>query len=225
MMEQLLRASSPFSETWLAWVMLLILCGIILSFFLQPNIIRNCFYNLFSDRMRDNQLERISFTYLSGGLLTFSHAMIFSMWVYFSFAITSSRYSFLGYLLVCGLFFGMYIVQELAFQLDCYVFFNDEILHTYHHYRLTRNTCMCLIGYPLLLLLMFTPWFSPLAVHIVALIFFSLLFLFTLIKLFRLFSMQGFGFLYILLYLCTLEMLPFLGWVYASFRLLGIMSL
>ncbi len=224
-METLLRTSSPYSESWSAWIMLLILCVIVLSFFLQPNIIKNSFHNLWENSLRGNQLNRISFTLIGGLLLALSHVLIFSMLIYLCYASVHEQFFISGYLLTCGLFLCMWGVKEVLFRIVSFVFFSEEVLQTYHYYQLTRNTCMCFVGYPMLLLMMFTPWFSPLAIHIIVIVFFSMLFVLTVLKLFRLFSFRILDILYILLYLCTLEMLPFVGWVYTTYRMLGIILL
>lgn len=205
--------------------MLLILSLMVLSFFLQPNIIKNSFHNLWEDSLRGNQLNRISFTLIGGVLLSLSHIMIFSMLIYLCYASVHGQFFISGYLLTCALYVGMWVVKEMLFRVVSYVFFRDEVLATYHYYELTRDTCMCMVGYPLLLVMMYTPWFSPLAIEIAVVVFFGALYVLTILKLFRLFSIRILDILYILLYLCTLEMLPFAVWVYTTYRMLGIILL
>lgn len=220
-METVLRISSPYSEGWVAWLMLLILGCMVLSVWLQPNIMKNSIHNLGENKLRGNQLNSTSFTFIGSGLLLLSHIMVFSLLIYLCYARQHSNFPISGYLLTCALFVGMWLMQDLLFRLVSFVFFNKEILHTYRFYRLTLHTFLTWITYPVLLLLMFTPWFGSKAVLVVLILFLVALFSLIAFKLFRLFSFGFLDYLYILLYLCTLEMLPFFGWIYATYSLLG----
>lgn len=147
--------------------------------------------------------------------------MAFSLLVFLYCASKRNAFFVSDYLLTCALFVGMWVLQAILFRILSFVFLNQEILHTYHYYRLTLNTFLTWIIYPVLLLLMFTPWFGSKAVLVVLILFLATLFSLIAFKLFRLFSFSFLDYLYILLYLCTLEILPFLGWIYATCSLLG----
>ncbi len=220
-METVLRTSSPYSEGWVAWIMLLVLACMVLSVWLQPNIMKNSIHNLGENKLRGNQLNNTSFTFIGSGLLLLSHVMVFSLLLFLYCASKHNTFLFSGYLLTCALFVCMWLIQDLCFRFTAYVFLNREILHTYHYYRLTLNTFLTWIIYPVLLLLMFTPWFGAGTVAVVLILFLIALFGLIAFKLFRLFSFGFLDYLYILLYLCTLEMLPFFGWIYATCNLLG----
>lgn len=224
-METYLRASSPYSEGWIAWVMLLILCCIVISVWLQPSIIKNSFHNLFENRVRGNQLYSTSFTFIGSGLLLLSQACTFAMFIYIDYAYTHHFFHITAYLLTGALFLGMWIVQDILLRFISFVFFNKEVLQTYRYYRLTLNTCFTLIIYPILLLIMFTNWIPTTSIHIIIIAILITLFILIAIKLFRLFSPKILDCFYILLYLCTLEILPYLGWIEVTRILLSTMSL
>ena len=220
-MENVLRISSPYSEGWVAWIMLLCLACMILAVWLQPNIMKNSVHSLGENKLRGNQLNNTSFTFFGSGLLLLSNIMAFSLLVFLYCSGKHDTFSFSGYMLTCALFVCMWIIQDLLFRIVSFVFLNREMLRTYHYYRLTLNTFLTWIIYPVLLLMMFTPWFDSKAVSIALLMFLVTLFCLIAFKLFRLFSSGFLDYLYILLYLCTLEVLPFLGWIYATCSLLG----
>lgn len=101
-----------------------------------------------------------------------------------------------------------FLFQYIAFHFLGFVFFgNNNAVESFQNSVSTLISFFGISLYPIVLLLIYSPQFSPYLIFLG--IFCYLLFvIFKLYKLIKIFYLEFYSFLYLILYLCTLEILP-----------------
>lgn len=212
-MEPILRISSSLSEAWTAWTMLFLPIMFAISSWMQPGLTINSFRNLSDSKQRGNQLSNTNFNIPGIICLLIYQIGIFSMAVYTCLP-HASRFACSEWLITSAIFALILLVQYLIAHLLAFIFFNRSLLDTCFRYRLEINTCLSTLFYPILLFALFYPQTN---LHAIASILISLTIITEVLllwKLFRLFFQKPLAGFYILLYLCTLEIIPLAGWIF-----------
>lgn len=193
--------------------MLLLLVLIVLAAWLQPGLAPNSFRNLSDSKQRGNQLNITNLNIPGMICLLLYQTGIFSMGAY-SCIDRSATFALTDFLLTCALFAGVTLVQYVTAQLLAFIFFDTALLNTCLRCRLEINTCLSILFYPVLLLALFSPLEGSGAITVLLLSLTGIGGGWMVWKLFRLFFRKPLAGFYILLYLCTLEIIPLAGWIF-----------
>lgn len=214
-MTEVLRISSSFSESWTAWIMLLLLVLLLIDLKMEPGMFFNHCRELLSRKERENLFNESTGNTVGNFCLWCFKMGIFPLAVYL---LVHPLYNlnFLHYLLLIALWLGIALLKYLLGRWVMFTFLRPEDFSTARRQYAKLTACLCVLLYPVVLLILFLPVESRIAILIMfsllAILFLSLY----LWKAMQLFFRKILAGLYILLYLCTLEILPFIGFVYAA---------
>ena len=171
----------------------------------QPAVIRQGFANVFSKVERsysDSPMKSIGqiwlFIFRIGVV-----SMAVNLFVY-----QGGTFEFRHYLTIAGALTGIELLKYLSFLLLNYTFqFSRQFSTLFAHYTYVNTTISCVL-YPLLLLIIYIeiPLFTVICLYGIAIVFLVML----LVKLLRVFAKDMLSCFYILLYILTIEVLPFL---------------
>ena len=219
-MEQLTRISSPASEAWVAWVMLLLIMILLLIEKSQRRLLLNSVKSIFTVKERESM-----FSELSSGILTevFVHVyriLVIAMTIYL-ISYIGGTFSLLVFAELAMCVALVAVFKYVVARLLAYVYFDQRRLQVavrQYSELLSIFTVLAIIPlmFSVTVFALNTTWVIIWAGAL------YLLFLICItIKLFRLFFNKKFACFYILLYLCTLELLPVgillnVAWVIAS---------
>ena len=212
-MDGLTVISSPWSETWVAWVMLglLVLAGT--AHALQPQAIATGFRSIFTTGDRNSMFidsdmdRRAQFLMIFLSFCTFSMATYVSLLAYLG----AGEYSFRTYGLIVLITVGILLVRMLLEWLVAFTFVNRSAIHTllYHYYHLT--VCSVIIHYPIVLLSLFWSALTPRAIIILNGTILALYLIGLLVKTCGILMRSLRSLLYILVFIVTLELTSFLA--------------
>lgn len=214
-MESIVRISSAFSEPWVAWTMLGLLIIYLLAEWMQPGMTQYSFHSLADPKQRGNQAYNISPTSLGILLEVIAQTVFYALAAYTCIFILRPLPYFhaMGFLMTAVALIGVWTVKLGLWGVLCFTFFDKNTWSLFLRHRLNLNTCMVVMGYPMLLAALFLPWTSGewfvWAALLLVIVELGLL----TWKLFQLFLRHILGSLQIFLYLCTLEILPLAGWI------------
>lgn len=209
----ILPPSLPHTENWVFLTLLGLFFLLVVCIRLYPSFIYEDIRTIFRVKERSSifsNLERsdlrLRFLYLF-----FSYCVI-SLYAYFIlFQPDAGNFSFVRYPLFLGATIGFFLVKYLFVRLLNYVFFDDNkgkiAIESY-------NNIIVFFGILLFPLLIFNIYSPPLVAEItqvMSLILCLAAIVLAVFKLFQIFYSKLFDFFYILLYLCTLEILPILA--------------
>lgn len=206
-MEQLTRISSPASESWVAWVMLLVLTLLLLVYKSQRGMVLGAIRSMFDVKERDSMFTETSSAVFARLVLHLYRLIVIAFTVYL-LTFVGGNFSFvvLLKLMLCVAVVG--VVKYLSARLLAYVYFDNRTLQLC--LRQYGEMLTVVTVFALLPLMLSVTWFSlrPEVVLVWAALLYILFIVSIAIKLFRLFFNKIFACFYILLYLCTLELLP-----------------
>lgn len=205
--------SLPQTENWVFGVLVGLFFLLILSIKLYPSLLYEEIRTVFRAKERSSIFSnpegrdtRTRILYLAFVICVFSLYAYFFMFKYSTKDFTFLRY--LYFVLVTG---GFFLLKYFVIRLLCYVFFDKKVL------LLTINSYFNLLiffGIFLFPLLIFNIYaISPIAdvVEIIGVTIAVVIALLVVLKLIQIFFSKLLDFFYILLYLCTLEILPILA--------------
>lgn len=171
----------------------------------QPAVIRQCFGNVFSKVERSYNDSPMQ--YVGQVWLFLFRIGVVSMAVCL-FTYRGGTFALARYGIIAGAVCAMEVVKYLLCRLLNYTFrLSNQFATLFAHYTYV-NTTVCCVLYPLVLLIirLNVPLFSTVSLCIAAGAFVMLL----IVKLLRVFLKDALSFVYILLYILTIEVLPFL---------------
>ncbi len=211
--EGILHPSVPSTENWVFIVLvvlfLLMVIGIIRSAgeFLQNIKI------FFSKKEPINiiQTETVNFAQFQI-IITIFTISVFALTVYevlFS-PVSISVFKFKTFGLLFGITAGYYLLKHITFDMVGNTFFNRKITKTYKKMYFSLLNVLAVVLFPVLILFTYQPqnWQQPLIISMVSLI--VVFYIFLIMKIFQIFHSKLLDLFYIFLYLCTLEIIPFL---------------
>lgn len=217
--EGILHPSSPQTENWVI-VLLIVLLSILLVFLSRyPSFITENIQNFFKikiDKYRTNIETRYSFIY--SFIFLFSIG-VFSLYAYILFYNPSEGFLFSRYFCFCGITFAFFILKYIFIQLIGFVFFESNIFTVLKANYFNTFYFFNIILFFLVILQIYFPVYDIKWTLYFALILGILALTGIVIKLLKIFSHKKFVYFYILLYLCTLEILPLI----ALFRIYELM--
>ncbi|MBP8945741.1 MAG: DUF4271 domain-containing protein [Paludibacteraceae bacterium] len=217
--EGILHPSSPQTENWVI-VLLIVLLSILLVFLSQhPSFITENIQNFFKikiDKYRTNIETSYSFFYFFIFLFSIG---VFSLYAYILFSNPSEGFLFSRYFYFCGITFAFFILKYIFIQLIGFVFFEPNIFTVLKANYFNTFYFFNIILFFLVILQIYFPVYDIKWTLYFALILGILALTSIVIKLLKIFSQKKFVYFYILLYLCTLEILPLI----ALFRIYQLM--
>lgn len=221
-MESLPVISSPWSEPWVAWTMLGLLVLATLAHAMQPQAIATGFRSIFSTGDRNSMFIDADLDRRAELINIFLAICIFSMGAYVSLLayVGTEEYSFRTYGMIILITVVLLLARAIFGMLAAFTFVPRSTTHTffYHYYHLT--VCTAIVHYPIVLLCLFWSAITPGVIILLnaAVLAFYLIAIFVKSCLLMMRSMRQI--VYILMYLITLELLPFLGVFALSYQLI-----
>ena len=189
---------------------------------MQPQAIATGFRSIFSTGDRNSMFIDADLDRRAELLNVFLAICVFAMGTYVSLlAYTGTgEYSFRIYGMIIVTTVGLLFVRTIFGMLAAFTFVPRSTTHTffYHYYHLT--VCTALVHYPIVLLCLFWSALTPKVIIILnaTVLTFYLVAIFVKSCLLMMRSMRQF--VYILLYIITLELIPFLGVFAISYQLI-----
>lgn len=189
-------------------VTILILCLILIALdrYFNPNHLSN----LFSFKINLNQLKQTT-SYSRLILLQFNFLLIASLIIYDIVKYISEDNFFdniIYYFSILGLVFIYHLFKILSLYFISLIFSRKHLFDLDNWFKFTNS--LGVISLPIILLFIFQSNSYKPTFYLTALIILSIVFLIFLIKNLRSAIVDKISFLYIILYLCTLEILPIL---------------
>ena len=199
-MEMISRISSPVSESWVAWILLLLVVLWLLNSMFVPEI-SLVFRGLFSRGERTYLSNGGQLQYTTWGFRVGVVALLVQMLL-----VKGEGFAFVDYGIIFGIMSLAYLVQELLIRLVGAVFVSHRVLEGALDQRTLLNNALCGM-LPLVVL-------SSRMERLGVIVLFALLLLYIgilLIKLVQLFYKNILSILYISLYIISLEFIPLVG--------------
>lgn len=195
--------STPLSETWPSWMMLLLLLVMAAAISHQPGMLQTAFRGLitrmertYSDASADLMSQMLTATYRIGILAMTLYVLFFG----------TGHFSVLIYLMVIGCIVVYELLRSTMTWLVGYTFFSLRGLEEPRTFY--RNLCLItsVVLFPVTLVMMNigTGLWAYILLAVIGITFIVLL----TIRLFRVFMSTPISIIYILLYVVTVEFLP-----------------
>ena len=189
---------------------------------MQPQAIATGFRSIFSTGDRNSMFIDADLDRRAELINIFLAICIFSMGAYISLLayVGTEEYSFRTYGMIILITVVLLLVRAIFGMLAAFTFVPRSTTHTffYHYYHLT--VCTAIVHYPIVLLCLFWSALTPGVIILLnaAVLAFYLIAIFVKSCLLMMRSMRQI--VYILMYLITLELLPFLGVFALSYQLI-----
>ena len=199
-MEMISRISSPVSESWVAWILFLLVVLWVLNSMFVPEI-SMVFRGLFSRGERTYLSNGGQLQYTTWGFRVGVVALLVQMLL-----VKGEGFAFVDYGIIFGIMSLAYLVQELLIRLVGAVFVSHRVLEGALDQRTLLNNALC----GMLPLVVLSSRMERLGVVVL----FALLSLYIgilLIKSVQLFYKNILSILYISLYIISLELIPLVG--------------
>ncbi len=212
--------SLPQTETWVFVTLFLLFILFVFSLSRSSGFINDTIKNFFQVKERSSIFSKatINETRIRLILVLFSIAVL-SLYLYLILYQTPNPFLFSKYafiLLITMLFFGF---KSLMFELIGYVFLNPSSFKMAKDSYFNIVAFLGIVLFPLMILQIYIPTLFIKTIIILSLIIGICTFILVIIKLFQIFFHKTEAFFYILLYLCTLEILPLIA-LYQVYKLI-----
>ena len=212
--------SLPQTEIWVFVTLFLLFILFVFSISRSSGFINDILKNFFQVKERSSIFSKatVNDTRFRLILVLFSIAVL-SLYSYLILYQTSNPFLLSKYalfLLITMLFFGF---KSLSFELIGYVFLNPSSFKMAKESYFNIVSFLGIIMFPLLILQIYIPTIFIRIIIILSLITSISSFILIIIKLFQIFFHKTVAFFYILLYLCTLEILPLIA-LYQVYKLI-----
>lgn len=199
-MEMISRISSPVSESWVAWVLLLLVVLWLMNSMFVPEI-SMVFRGLFSRGERTYSSSGGQLQYTTWGFRVGLVALLVQMLL-----VRGDGFAFVDYGIIFGIMSLAYLVQELLIRLVGMVFLSHRVLEGALDQRILINNALC-GALPLVVLLSGKEYLGIIVLFVLILLYIGIL----LIKSMQLFYKNIMSIIYILLYVISLEIIPLVG--------------
>lgn len=214
-MESLLHISTPYTEPWVAWLMLALLIGLGAVNVFRPGLFQSAFASLPTTKERDSIFvgsgtdNRSELVLLAYSILLIALTM--------QWALGAGDFHFGRYAQLVGLAAAMHLVRWVMQQIVRFTFFEPRELVTFdRHYHYLLDCLMCCF-YPVTLFALFCPADACIAVaRILLLVLLSVAGILLVYKMLACFRFRLEALILLPLYLVTVEVLPILGMVYVA---------
>ncbi|MBO4250144.1 MAG: DUF4271 domain-containing protein [Paludibacteraceae bacterium] len=209
---------SSASAPWCSWTMLgLLLCAVLSEWF-QPGVISQSPISLAVRNDRTYKESPVNFM----GQFLVSLFRIGTVGMALCLCLSPENdFSFLMFIAVCGLVLAVLLLKMLCNSLLDYTFMlTRQFGAPYEHYG-NLFTLVALVLYPIVLVLMH--WVTPVAARWCLAVVTGLFVIAWLYRCIRTYITSAIAVLYLMLYMMTLEILPFAGLAYISAKMIVIL--
>lgn len=209
---------SPMSAPWSGWTLLVLFLCAVLGEFMQPGIITQATTSLWAKTDRTyksappNTVGQLLISVFRFG--TLSMAICMSLY-------TGGSFSFVAFSAVCGLVFAVLIIKMLCNRLLDYTFMlSRRFMPIYEQFANIATIASCIL-YPglLVLLRIGRPEYSIWVLGIITILFLVMI----IYRLVRTYIQSLAAFVYVALYVATLEILPLAALYYISAKTISIL--
>lgn len=202
---------SPLSASWCGWTMLALLVSGVMSEWFQHGVLGQAYLSLAV--RADRAYKESPANFMGQTLVNIFRTGTFAMALCLCFP-TEGRYSFAAFGAVCGLIIGVMLVKMICNALLDYTFALSRRFGPVQEHYSNLFSLAAMVLYPVLLVLMRvgTPLVAQWTVGIVAALFVAVWFF----RAIRTYLISPIAFVYIILYICTLELLPMALLAYMS---------
>lgn len=197
-MEVINRISSPTSESWVAWVLLILSIGWVLKKMFVPELIM-VFRGMFSRGERSYVATGGQMKYLTQAFRIGIIALLIQLVLQ-----TGCGFLLTDYCIVVGVVSLVLLVQRLMIQLTGVVFLSHRMFETAIEQRTMINEALCCLMPVIVVLLCFAHTLNTPLVILLAILYMGLI----LVKSIQLFYNNLLSVIYILLYVISLEFIP-----------------
>ncbi len=202
--------SSPSNEPWVFIVLLLLFIALVFLVYNSDEILIGNLRNFVSEDDKSTNIfsvDRLKSNYFSV-FLTFYSVGIFSLFIYLLLHNTGETITFANYCQLILITIGAYLFKIMSFKILGYVFFQKSLTQYIIKVYFSIFSVFTLVLYPIVVTYTYLPFFTKKYLITVSFLFFLIFFIVLIIKLFQHFFQRVIAFFYIILYLCTLEIIP-----------------
>ena len=225
--EQILFGKEPFSPDWL--IIFLFLQVILIAWLrlYYPNRLKLLTNSYFSNRFIDQLTREEKSAGIYNWAVEFLYFLTFSTFLFisnktFSFFNFKLEWSALDYLVISLGLLLFILVKSLVMSFMAWLFDMETRFEDIHFYRFLNHSILSFSLFPLLILSTYLVPNSNFWLYL-AWLFVGIFYLYRLVRsVLRFSSYNTFSFKYIILYICTVEILPLALFVKASFKSLEV---
>ena len=217
-MDGIAHIFSSVNAPWCAWTMFGLLLCVILSEWFQPGVVSQAHLSLV---VRNDRLyKEAPANFMGQFLVSLFRIGTLALALCLCWA-PENQFSFGAFGVISGLIIAVCLVKMLCNTIADYTFtLSRRFGAPYEHYG-NLFTLVALVLYPVLLLLLRCA--SPLAARWCLGIIMSIFLLLWIYRTMRTYITTPVAMLYVLVYICTLEILPFVGLAYLSAKTISIL--
>ncbi len=203
--------SHPSNEPWVFIVLLFFFVLFVFLVYSSDGILIGNLRNFVSEDEKSTNffsVDRLRTNYFSTLLNCFSVG-VFSLFIYLLLYNTEKSFGAVNFFQLMAVTVSFYLFKIISFRVLGFVFFQKSV--TEHIIKVYFNLfhLFTFVLYPVIIAYVYLPSFSKEYLIGVSVLLFLLFFIFLIIKLFQYLFTKTIAFLYIILYLCTLEVIPF----------------
>ncbi len=209
-MSFLSRYSTSYSEPWVAWTMLLLLVLLLFTNYLQKGLVIGGFRSITATKERESIFSDVTKN-TAGEICLFIYEVAIVGLTVYTLLFNGGDFSFVSFLTATAVICVLTAVKYLLVRLTCYVFLGKNAWSAMSLQYSNLYIMVSTLLYPILLLTLFAPFMTNTATLILLSIIALSALTIWFIKAFRLFFTNILASVYIFLYLCTLEIIPFTG--------------
>lgn len=205
----------PHNEGWIFGVIFLLFILFVFSINRSHNWIVDSLKNITKVRLRNSLFSKATIEESrSRFLLILFSAGVINLYIYLYLSVSTPKLSVYLVLLLCSLLF--LFLKHVITRLIAFTFLNYESFKSGYENFYKIFSFLGFLIFPLLILKIYAyNGMNIILFDIFAVIFTVSAFIFITIKLFQIFYSKLLDFFHLMLYLCTLEILPLIGMYYA----------
>jgi len=207
--------SNPEHNNWVFSLLLVYFLFFVYAINKSHNWLSDSFSNFFKARSRNSLFTKTSLLdYPSRVLMVFITTGLFTFYIYFHFN-QSGPFNITHYLILFGTGAAFIFLKKLIIDMAGFIFFDQETIKNARESYFNLYIFNGLLFFPVIVGSIYTNNYQNVNIFDkIALILVILWFILMTFKLFQIFYHKILDFFYIMLYLCTLEILPSFGIFY-----------
>ncbi len=209
------QISTPYTESWVAWLMLGLLVLLGVANIYQPGFYVRALRSLPTTKERDSIFMAAGNDYRSQMAMTAFGVIVVALLL--RWLLNAENFTFTSCAIAIGCVSVALLARKLMQDVVAFVFFERHELDTVQrHYRYINN-CLMITLFPLLLLALYTPLSRMAAVVMICVLMVAYMG-FVLFKIVACLPLRMGALFYIPLYVLTVEILPIAGMIWATQR-------
>lgn len=205
------KPSFPHTENWIFIAVLILFLMFVLTVSRSFNWIKLSFKDFWKNRKNKSLYTKTTLAeYQSRLVLSFFSLSVISMYIFVARFPEGFLFTPINYFGILGSCLGFIFLKEIVFNITGYVFVDKRNLKEAKKIYYEMIALNGFLFFPLLITRIYLPDFSPIVFERITQIIVLLISIIYVIKLFQIFYRKFLDLFYILLYLCTLEIIPFM---------------